>query len=173
MGLAIENTITGFESCRIRVKNIPRDARQDEIAALFTQQGLNMFEFHVVSVKDMPGRNGKQEADIVTNADVAQALAIGLEGLEFRDERLEFEVGMFNAPGAMGALAPRDENTLVISCRAPIRPLCCRLSRHNFLSYKSEGARRSYMCRTAGEGGNEPTPPRACRAQLPTKHYQD
>ncbi|KAK0441813.1 hypothetical protein EV421DRAFT_1904410 [Armillaria borealis] len=118
-GLAIENTITGFESCRIRVKNIPRDARQDEIAALFTQQGLNMSEFHVISVKDMPGRNGKQEADIVTNADVAQALAIGLEGLEFRDERLEFEVGMFNAPGAMGALAPRDENTLMISCRAP------------------------------------------------------
>ncbi|KAK0239865.1 hypothetical protein EDD85DRAFT_823594 [Armillaria nabsnona] len=118
-GLAIENTITGFESCRIRVKNIPRDARQDEIAALFTQQGLNMFEFHVVSVKDMPGGNGKQEADIVTNADVAQALAIGLEGIEFRDERLEFEVGMFNVPGAMGALAPRDENTLIISCRAP------------------------------------------------------
>ncbi|PBK78443.1 hypothetical protein ARMSODRAFT_1077998 [Armillaria solidipes] len=118
-GLAIENTITGFESCRIRVKNIPRDARQDEIAAIFTQQGLNMSEFHVISVKDMPGRNGKQEADIVTNADVAQALAIGLEGLEFRDERLEFEVGMFNAPGAMGALAPRDENTLMISCRAP------------------------------------------------------
>ncbi len=118
-GLAIENTITGFESCRIRVKNIPRNARQDEIAALFTQQGLNKFEFHVVSVKEMPGRNGKQEADIVTNADVAQSLAIGLEGLEFRDERLEFEVGMFNAPGAMGALTPRDENTLTISCRGP------------------------------------------------------
>ncbi|PBK92812.1 hypothetical protein ARMGADRAFT_1063065 [Armillaria gallica] len=118
-GLAIENTITGFESCRIRVKNIPCDARENEIAALFTQQGLNKFEFHVVSVKEMPGKNGKQEADIVTNANVAQSLAIGLEGLEFRDERLEFEVGVFNAPGAMDALTPRDENTLTISCRAP------------------------------------------------------
>ncbi|KAK0503542.1 hypothetical protein EDD18DRAFT_1327801 [Armillaria luteobubalina] len=67
----------------------------------------------------MPGRNGKQEADIVTNADVAQSLVVGLEGLEFRDERLEFEVGVFNAPGTMGALTPRDENTLTISCRAP------------------------------------------------------
>ncbi|KAK0228802.1 hypothetical protein IW262DRAFT_1456020 [Armillaria fumosa] len=118
-GLAIENTITGFESCRIHVKNIPRNARENEIAALFTQQGLNKFEFHVVSVKEMPGRDGKQEADIVTNAKVAQSLAIGLDGLEFRDERLEFEVGVFNAPGAMGALTPRDENTLTISCRAP------------------------------------------------------
>ncbi len=118
-GLAIENTITGFESCRIRVKNIPRNARENEIAALFTQQGLNKFEFHVISVKEMPERNGKQEADIVTNAIVAQSLAIGLEGLEFRDERLEFEVGVFNAPGAMDALTPRDENTLTISCRAP------------------------------------------------------
>ncbi|SJL00687.1 uncharacterized protein ARMOST_04000 [Armillaria ostoyae] len=118
-GLAIENTITGFESCRIRVKNIPCNACENEIVALFTQQGLNKLEFHVVSVKEMPGRNGKQEADIITNADVAQSLAIGLEGLEFRDERLEFEVGVFNAPGAMGALTPRDENTLTISCRAP------------------------------------------------------
>ncbi|KAK0503553.1 hypothetical protein EDD18DRAFT_1245369 [Armillaria luteobubalina] len=67
----------------------------------------------------MPGRNGKQVADIVTNADVAQSLVIGLEGVEFRDERLEFEVGVFNAPGAMGALTPRNENTLTISCRAP------------------------------------------------------
>ncbi|KAK0441822.1 hypothetical protein EV421DRAFT_2019677 [Armillaria borealis] len=118
-GLAIENTITGFESCGIRVKNIPRNAPENEIVALFTQQGLNKFEFHIVSVKEMPGRNGKQEADIVTNVDVAQALAIGLKGLEFRDERLEFEVGVFNASGAMGALTPRDENTLTISCRAP------------------------------------------------------
>ncbi|KAK0463900.1 uncharacterized protein EV420DRAFT_1264275 [Desarmillaria tabescens] len=118
-GLSIENTITGFESCKVRVKNIPGDARQEEIAALFTQQGLDMSEFHVVSMKDTPGRRGKKEADIITNADVAQSLAVGLEGLEFRDERLEFEVGIFNAPGAMGALTPRDENTLTISCRAP------------------------------------------------------
>ncbi|KAK0463840.1 uncharacterized protein EV420DRAFT_1264092 [Desarmillaria tabescens] len=118
-GLSIENTITGFESCKVRVKNIPSDASQEEIAALFTQQGLDMSEFHIVSVKDTPGRRGKKEADIITNADVAQSLAAGLEGFEFRHERLEFEVGIFNAPGAMGALTPRDKNTLTISCRAP------------------------------------------------------
>ncbi|PBK92833.1 hypothetical protein ARMGADRAFT_1080050 [Armillaria gallica] len=118
-GLAIENTITGFESCRIRIKNLPYDTRQQEIAALFTQHGHDVSQFHIVSVKEMLGRNGKQEADIVASADVAQSLAIGLEGLEFRNERLEFEVGVFNAPGAMGALTPRNENTLTISCRAP------------------------------------------------------
>ncbi|KAK0196880.1 hypothetical protein F5146DRAFT_946862 [Armillaria mellea] len=118
-GLSIENTITGFESCKVRVKSLPYDTREQEIAALFTQQGLDASEFHVVSVKDTPGRHRKKEADIITNATVAQSLAAGLEGLEFRDERLEFEVGMFNAPGAMGALTPRDENTLTISCRAP------------------------------------------------------
>ncbi|PBK78456.1 hypothetical protein ARMSODRAFT_947371 [Armillaria solidipes] len=118
-GLAIENTITGFESCRIRIQNLPCDTRQQEIADLFTQQGLDVSQFHIVSVKEISGRNGKQEADIVTNADVAQSLVTGLEGIEFRDERLEFEVGVFNAPGAMGALTPRDENTLTISCRAP------------------------------------------------------
>ncbi|KAK0228768.1 hypothetical protein IW262DRAFT_1264000 [Armillaria fumosa] len=118
-GLSIENTITGFESCKVHVKNLPYDTREQEIAALFTQQGLDVSEFHVVSVKDTLGRHRKKEADIITNATVAQSLAVGLEGLEFRDERLEFEVGMFNVPGAMGALTPRDENTLTISCRAP------------------------------------------------------
>ncbi|KAK0483859.1 hypothetical protein IW261DRAFT_985039 [Armillaria novae-zelandiae] len=118
-GLSIENTITGFESCKVHVKNLPHDIREQEVAALFTQQGLDVSEFHVVSVKDTPGRQRKKEADIITNATVAQSLAVGLEGVEFRDERLEFEVGMFNAPGAMGALTPRDENTLTISCRAP------------------------------------------------------
>ncbi|PBK78404.1 hypothetical protein ARMSODRAFT_39896 [Armillaria solidipes] len=118
-GLSIENTITGFESCKVRVKNLPYDTRQQEIAALFTQQGLDVSQFHIVSVKDAPGRHRKKEADIITNADVAQSLAVGLEGLEFRDESLEFEVGMFNAPGAMGALTPRDENILTILCRAP------------------------------------------------------
>ncbi|KAK0483946.1 hypothetical protein IW261DRAFT_1332537 [Armillaria novae-zelandiae] len=118
-GLSIENTITGFESCKVHVKNLPYDTHEQEIAAFFSQQGLDVSELHVVSVKATPGRHRKKEADIVTNATVAQSLAVRLEGIEFRDERLEFEVGVFNAPGAMGALTPRNENTLTISCRAP------------------------------------------------------
>ncbi|KAK0436567.1 hypothetical protein EV421DRAFT_1715807, partial [Armillaria borealis] len=116
-GLAIQNIIAGFDCCRIRVKNIPHDARSHEIEDLFLQQGLDVSDFHVVAVNSTS--NGTKHADIVTNATVAQILAAGLEGIEFRDERLEFEVGTYNLPGGMGALAPEDENVLTIFCRGP------------------------------------------------------
>ncbi|PBK60851.1 hypothetical protein ARMSODRAFT_679436 [Armillaria solidipes] len=116
-GLAIQNIIAGFDCCRIRVKNIPRDAHPHEVEALFIQQGLNISEFHVVSVNRTG--NGKQDVDVVTTVSVAQTLAADLEGMELRDERLEFEIGTFNQPGGMGASAPRDENIITINCRAP------------------------------------------------------
>ncbi|KAK0491847.1 hypothetical protein EDD18DRAFT_542379 [Armillaria luteobubalina] len=116
-GLAIQNIIAGFDCCRIRVKNIPHDGRPHEIEDLFLQQGLDVSDFHVVAVDSTS--NGTKQADIITNATVAQILAVGLEGIEFRDERLEFEVGTYNLPGGMGALPPEDENVLTISCRAP------------------------------------------------------
>ncbi len=119
------------------------------------------------------GETVNQEADIVANADVAQSLAIGLEGLEFRNERLEFEVGVFNAPGAMGALTPRNENTLTISCRAP--------SVRYIVEYPDIPFCRTKVaelngCMCAGRRVKvemNQRPPRACLAQLPTKHYQD
>ncbi|KAK0185207.1 hypothetical protein F5146DRAFT_1144408 [Armillaria mellea] len=111
------NIIAGFDCCRIRVKNISRDARPHEIEALFIQQGLNISEFHVVSINSTG--NGKQDVDVVTTVSAGQTLAAGLEGMEFRDERLEFEIGTFNQPGGMGASAPRDENIITINCRAP------------------------------------------------------
>ncbi len=116
-GLAIQNIIAGFDCCRILVKNIPRDARPHEVRALFIQQGLNISEFHIVSAKNTG--NGKQDVDVVTTVSVAQTLAADLEGMEFRDERLEFEIGTFNQPGGMGVSERRDENILTISCRAP------------------------------------------------------
>ncbi|KAK0479613.1 hypothetical protein IW261DRAFT_1336558 [Armillaria novae-zelandiae] len=116
-GLAIQNIIAGFDCCRIRVKNIPHDARPHEIEDLFLQQGLDVSDFRVIAVDST--NNGTKRADIITNATVAQILAVGLEGIEFRDERLEFEVGTYNLPGGMGALVPEDENVLTISCRGP------------------------------------------------------
>ncbi|KAK0479620.1 hypothetical protein IW261DRAFT_1478386 [Armillaria novae-zelandiae] len=116
-GLAIQNIIAGFDCCRIRVKNIPPDGRRHEIEALFLQQGLDVSDFHVIAMDST--NNGTMRADIVTNATVAHILAIGLEGIEFRNERLQFEVGTYNLPGGMGALAPEDENVLTISCRGP------------------------------------------------------
>ncbi|KAG7451839.1 uncharacterized protein BT62DRAFT_999548 [Guyanagaster necrorhizus] len=118
-GLSIQNIIAGFDSCRIRVKNIPHDAHPNEVQDLFIQQGLDISKFHVLSVNRTS--DSKQDVDVVTTVTVAQRLAASLEGMEFRNERLEFEIGTFNQPGGMGVLAPRDGNVLTISCQAPSR----------------------------------------------------
>lgn len=121
-GLDIRAVITGFDSCTIRVRNLPADARQDEIRDLFTQQGIDADRLLVSSVKRM--QNGKQEATIVTDAEHGEVLAVGLDAIEFRDERLSFEIGVCNVAGGMGSSTARstdanDPDVLTISWRAP------------------------------------------------------
>ncbi|CCM05343.1 uncharacterized protein FIBRA_07557 [Fibroporia radiculosa] len=116
-GLGIRGIITGFESCVVRVKNLPGDAREDEVRTLFTQQGIQVGHFHVVGTKRTPG--GKLEAEVVTDAESGQTLAIGLDNIEFRDTTLTFEVGAYNSPGGMSATAAKPSTTLTISWRAP------------------------------------------------------
>ncbi|KAI0691778.1 hypothetical protein BC835DRAFT_1528503 [Cytidiella melzeri] len=116
-GLAVRAVITGFESCTVRVRGLPLDAREHEIRGLFTQQGIDPDQILVDSVKRT--QDGKLEANIVTHADYGEVLAIGLDAVEFRDERLTFEVGVCNAAGGMGTSTAREMNVLTISWRAP------------------------------------------------------
>jgi hypothetical protein len=116
-GLDVRNAITGFECCTFRIKGLPLDARRDEVAALFTQQGVDPARFQIVSMKAAP--QGTQEAVVITAAELAELLSLGLDGVEFRDRTIDFEVGAYNAPGGMGISAPQDSNVLTISWRLP------------------------------------------------------
>ena len=40
-GLDVRALITGFECCTMRIKSLPADAREDEVCALLTQQGID------------------------------------------------------------------------------------------------------------------------------------
>jgi hypothetical protein len=66
-GFMIQNILTGFESCRVRVKNLPSDADYHEVYTLFTKKGIELRQFHVVGMKRTP--DGKQEADIICRED--------------------------------------------------------------------------------------------------------
>ncbi|KAI0069253.1 hypothetical protein BV25DRAFT_119859 [Artomyces pyxidatus] len=117
-GMDVRNIITGFESCTVRVKNLPLNARLDEVAALFTQQGIDAGRFQIVGMKKTP--DGKQAADVVADGESGGALAAGLDDIEFRDERLSFEVGPYNSPGGMGMTSTdRDVDVLTMSWHGP------------------------------------------------------
>ena len=115
-GFAIQNVLTAFESCRIRVKNLPQDAKHSEVCALFTQQGVEPWKFHVVNMTVTS--NGKQEADILCQEDL-WVVAVGLDGIEFREERLLFEVLRNNGVKSMESSAESHCDVLIISWRTP------------------------------------------------------
>lgn len=113
-GLEAQQIITGFESCTVKIKNLPLDAQLNEVSDIFTQQGIDPMRFQLVHMKPI---QGKQIAEVIMDAETGSAIIAGLEDIEFRDERLTFEVGPCNGL-AMGAPS-RDSNVLTISWHQP------------------------------------------------------
>lgn len=99
-GLEIQHITTGFKCCVVKTNNLPMKAREDEAVALFTQQGVEPARFLFVDLKSAP--NGRKTATVATAADLADLLSFGLNGVEFRDETINFEIGAYNVPGGMG-----------------------------------------------------------------------
>jgi hypothetical protein len=116
-GLEVQHIITGFDCCTVKIKGLPADAREDEVVSLFTQQGVNRAQFQFVGMKGAP--NARKEATVVTAADLADLLSFGLDGVEFRRETIDFEIGSYNVPGGMGMASVRDADVLTVSWRAP------------------------------------------------------
>lgn len=116
-GLDIPGLLTGFECCSVRVRNLPTNALDREICALFTQQGIESSRFLLAGVKRLS--NNTKEATIVMDAESGRMLSVGLDEIEFRDRQLTFEVGVYNMPGKMGQSMALDLEVLDISWRAP------------------------------------------------------
>ena len=115
-GLDIRHVVSGFESCRLTIRNLPLDAKEHEIIELFTQQGINRDSIRVdkIVIKD-----GHREAVVLTNRAQGGPVAIGLDGSQFRDETIHFEFGENTASEAMGQSSSKDCNVLTITWRAP------------------------------------------------------
>ncbi|KZP26858.1 hypothetical protein FIBSPDRAFT_781676 [Athelia psychrophila] len=114
-GLAIQDVLLGFESCRITIKNLPIDATIKEVSELFTQQGIEASRFHVLGLARTPA--GKQEAFLIGHEDL-KMVAIALEEVDFRQDRLSFEIMGHSGGDGMRATA-LDANTLTLTWRAP------------------------------------------------------
>ncbi|KAJ7043094.1 hypothetical protein C8F04DRAFT_1229325 [Mycena alexandri] len=116
-GISIQQVVTGFEACRIQIQNLPLDATHDEIKALFTQQGVDETRLFITGTKELPDRH--LEATLITGSEEGGAIAAGLEDIEFREERLHFEVTENARSDGMGTSAPKDCDNLTLSWRAP------------------------------------------------------
>ncbi|KAK6969170.1 hypothetical protein R3P38DRAFT_3243909 [Favolaschia claudopus] len=115
-GIAVQEVVPGFETCRIQIQNLPSNVTHNDIKVLFTQQGVDERRVFIVGTKQLPGR--RIEATLITNSEEGGAIAAGLEDIEFGDERLHFEVTENSKSGGMGSTS-KDSDLLKISWRAP------------------------------------------------------
>ncbi|KAI9457853.1 hypothetical protein HD554DRAFT_1762203 [Boletus coccyginus] len=114
-GLDVPNLITGFETCTLRIGNLPLDVKEDDIHALLGGQGfVNHFHFVIKKRSDR-----RLEAHIVTSIAAGQALALGLDGVEFQEETLVVEMSATNALEGMSAASGQSSEVLTISWHAP------------------------------------------------------
>ncbi|KAI9566640.1 hypothetical protein HD554DRAFT_1102897 [Boletus coccyginus] len=115
-GLDVLNLITGFETCTLRIGNLPLDVKEDDIHALFRSQGLDVNYFHFV-IRKRPDR--RLEAHIITDIAAGQVLALGLDGVEFQEETLVVEMSATNSLEGMSAATGQSSEVLTISWHAP------------------------------------------------------
>ncbi|KAG6379491.1 hypothetical protein JVT61DRAFT_9981 [Boletus reticuloceps] len=115
-GLDVSNLTTGFETCTLRIGNLPLDVKEDDIHTLLRGQGLDVNHFHLVTKKksDRP-----LEAHIITDIATGRALAVRLDGVEFQDETLVVEMSATNSLEGMSAATGQSSETLTISWHAP------------------------------------------------------
>ena len=88
-GLEVQTVVPGFNTCRISIKHFPKDAKRSEVSDLFIHQGMIHSEFLVLSLRS---KENHQEATVLAVADRGRAMAIGLNGIKFRDRSLTFRI---------------------------------------------------------------------------------
>ncbi|KIM39580.1 hypothetical protein M413DRAFT_415567 [Hebeloma cylindrosporum] len=114
-GFNIQHVIPGFDLCRIVIKNLPKNAKREEIVDIFIQQGIHTSEFLIFQVKAI---GSKQEATVLANAEHGEAISLGLDGIEFREEVLSFSVSD-NASWNTFGTAGQSTAFIIVSWRIP------------------------------------------------------
>lgn len=114
-GLDIRNIVAGFDLCTIKIKNLPRNAKREEIADLFIQQGIQQSDFYISHVRPILNN---LEAVVLANSEYGHAITVGLEGIPFRNNVLTFSIDD-NAIGNSMDTATRNSPFVIVTWRTP------------------------------------------------------
>ena len=98
-GLEIKYLITGFDLCKITIRKLPKTATPTEISNIFREQGMADAMFQPLSEPKIEGEF--KVAEYLVRKEEAQVLSVGLKGLEFRENILEFDLGSNTSWGSM------------------------------------------------------------------------
>ncbi|KAK7042989.1 hypothetical protein VNI00_008727 [Paramarasmius palmivorus] len=119
-GVAIERIITGFYSCRVRITNLPLNAKPHEVKNLLLDQGMEEDMFQLVNLRTW---NGKKEANFIVEEEWGRAIASGIDGIDFRGESLVVEA---TDSGTLEGMNSNNSALLSITWRIPLRRFALR-----------------------------------------------
>ncbi|EDR14433.1 uncharacterized protein LACBIDRAFT_304976 [Laccaria bicolor S238N-H82] len=111
-GINILSVIGAFDLCRILVKRLPKKAKANEVVEIFSQQGVDPKDFFLLHMKR---NDGHTEATVLVRVEQGEAMALGLDGVEFRDKHLQVEV---SANASWGSSSDNSK-TLTINWKNP------------------------------------------------------
>ena len=136
-GLEVQNVVAGFNTCRITIRNLPKDAKLSEVSDLFTQQGMIHSNFLVLGLRSKEN-NPSQEATVL--ADRGRTMAIGLNGITFRDRNLTFMVSE-NSSDACVKFSWRVPSATMIATYSDMEEATKKVTDLNGKTYKSQEIR--------------------------------
>ncbi|KAF7975574.1 hypothetical protein HWV62_9277 [Athelia sp. TMB] len=115
-GLAIESVLSGFESCRVTVKNLPADTTIKDVHRLVSWQGIEPEHFYIAGLRGTS--SAKQEADLISHNFLRMDTMMHIL---FRGEQLKFEILDHGRGDGMSA-STLDPNVLTLTWRGPSAP---------------------------------------------------
>ena len=117
-GVTIQRVLTGYEACRVLVKNLPLTATRTEVFTLFTQPGFDPARFTVYPPRASPSDRFHLEAVVqFQDMEDGKKAVAGLDEIEFGSEKLKLI--LTSKYGGMGKSKNLSSYVLTVTWQAP------------------------------------------------------
>jgi RNA recognition motif-containing protein len=117
-GVTVRSVLTGYESCRVLVKNLPPTATKAEVITLFTQPGFDSAKFTVYQPRESSDRSHREAVVEFEDVEDGRNAVAGLDEIEFGLETLKL-VELTSRQGGMGKSRDLNSHTLTVTWPAP------------------------------------------------------
>jgi hypothetical protein len=119
-GVTVNTVLTGHETCRILVKNLPLNTTKANVATLFPQPRFDPAKFTVYQPRAPPSDRSHLEAAVeFENLEDGKNAVAELNEIEFGPEKEKLKLVMTPRQGGMGKSKDRDPRILTITWAAP------------------------------------------------------
>jgi len=117
-GVTVQRVLTGCETCRVLVKNLPLTATEAEVVTLFTQPGFDPTKFTVHPPRPSPIDQSRLEAVVeFEHLEDGKNAVAGLDEIEFGSEKVKLV--FVSKQGGMGKFKDLDPCILTVMWPAP------------------------------------------------------